>query len=94
MRVFDDILDALSDGKEHSIEEIRDKVKLSQSIVDLVLTALSDACFITVHRSRSTTFGPLEIQSAKLTEETRIFLKTIQDVEAQEIAQRHRTPPC
>ena len=94
MRVFDDILEALSDGKEHSIKEIQDKVKRSQSIVDLVLTALSDACFITVQRSRSTTVGPLEIQSAKLTAETRIFLKTIQDIENQEIAQRHRTPLC
>ena len=86
MRVFDDILDALSDGKEHPIEDIRFRAArdLNESQVDLVLTALAEADFITIFRSRGTAFGPLEIKNAKLVPRTLIFLKKIKELEGQE----------
>ena len=86
MRVFDDILDTLSDGKEHTIEDIRFRAArdLNESQVDFVLTALSDANFVRLKRSRGSAFGPLEIKSAIISTRMLIFLKQIKEFETQE----------
>ena len=90
--VFDEILDTLSDGKKHTIEDIRFRAarNLNASQVDLVLDILADAGFVSRSRSRDSVVGPLKVTGAQLTVSMLSFLKQIKELENKEAKLRAR----
>jgi len=77
MRVFDDVLEALSDGEYHVFEEIKFKAarNFNEAQVESALKFLEQYDLIARKRNRWGTHG------AKLTQETFNFLKGLKELE-------------
>jgi len=80
VRVFDDILDTLSDGEFHEFEEIKKAAPdKNETQVDAVLEFFEDYGLLTRHRSRGTAFGPIVTKGAQLSKSMLKFLKKIKE---------------
>ena len=74
--IFDEILEVLSDGQYHRFEDLKARVKLNETQVEVVLSFLASFGFVKLQRRRWST----RTAGARLMPEMANFLKRLKEL--------------